>query len=159
MKSTGHFLPWTLDPLRSANSSLHTSHSSGDKILITTYREFAWWLSKRSRLKWRLGTFWNLKRCDAGVRLLPHDNMVSKTNSFSLNPCPNIDGNGLLVSLKLNSQLQSLLENDANDSSLEIEFTSLTSGKIYCGSAVFDLKFSDSTVLVSYFMLSKQCRA
>lgn len=55
----------------------------------------------------------------------------------------------LLISLKLNNQLQTILESESVDSGFEIEFTSLTDGRIYCGSNVFNLKFSESADLVS----------
>ena len=69
-------------------------------------------------------------------------------SNFSLNPLSGNTAPGLLVSLKLNNQLQSLLENHSDDSKIEIEFTSLTEGKIYYGQTIFNLKFSDSGTLV-----------
>jgi hypothetical protein len=66
----------------------------------------------------------------------------------------------LLISLKLNNQLQTILENESCNSGFEIEFTSLTEGKIYCGSTVFNLKFSESADLVSHYdyFQEKVCR-
>jgi hypothetical protein len=55
----------------------------------------------------------------------------------------------LLISLKLSNQLQTILEDESCNSAFEIEFTSLTDGKIYCGSTVFNLKISESADLVS----------
>ena len=68
---------------------------------------------------------------------------------YNLLPLGEDQDKKLLISLKLNNQLQTVLENESCDSGFEIEFTSLTDGKIYCGSAVFDLKFSESAGLVS----------
>ena len=76
--------------------------------------------------------------------------MDAGSSRFNLNPSSSIDRDRFLLSLKLSSQLQCLLESaDTDDHNLEIEFTSLTEGRIYCGTSVFDLKYSDSSVLVS----------
>ena len=72
-----------------------------------------------------------------------------------LNPANVCESADVLVSLKLNSQLQSLLESNGGASNLEIEFVSLSEAKIYSGSSVFSLKFSDSASLVS---ASPPCR-
>ena len=69
-------------------------------------------------------------------------------SNFNLNTLSGNAAPSLLVSLKLNNQLQSLLENHSDDSKVEIEFTSLTEGKIYYGQTTFNLKFSDSGTLV-----------
>ena len=76
--------------------------------------------------------------------------MDAGSSRFNLNPSSSVDRDRFLLSLKLSSQLQCLLESaDTDDHNLEIEFTSLTEGRIYCGTSVFDLKYSDSSVLVS----------
>lgn len=59
------------------------------------------------------------------------------------------DSENLLLSLKLNNQLQNLLENQRGDSNIEIEFTSLSKGIIYFDNSVFNLKLSESNSLVS----------
>ena len=46
------------------------------------------------------------------------------------------------ISLKINRQLLNLLENDDNE--MEIEFTSLTEGKIYCGGQEFSVTFTEN---------------
>lgn len=80
--------------------------------------------------------------------------MDGMSSTFSLNPASENADPGLFLSLKLDNQLQLLLENLTSDSGtpIEIEFTSLKEGKIYHGESVFHLKFSDSGVLVSDFL-------
>lgn len=46
------------------------------------------------------------------------------------------------ISLKINKQLMNLMENDDNE--LEIEFTSLTEGKIFCGGQEFIVTFTEN---------------
>lgn len=72
-----------------------------------------------------------------------------------LYPESGCEAKDVLISLKLNNQLQSLLESDGGTSNLEIEFMSLTDAKIYSGSSVFSLKFSESISLVSISPLSQ----
>ena len=72
-----------------------------------------------------------------------------------LYPESGCEAKNVLISLKLNNQLQSLLESDGGTSNLEIEFVSLTEAKIYSGSSVFSLKFSESVSLVSVRPLSR----
>jgi hypothetical protein len=79
---------------------------------------------------------------------------------FDLKPLGENQEKQLLISLKLNNQLQTILEDESCNCSFEIEFTSLTDGKIYCGSTVFNLKISESADLVSPndFYREKVCR-
>ena len=52
------------------------------------------------------------------------------------------------ISLKINNQLMNLLENDENE--MEIEFTSLTEGKIYCGGQEFSVRFAENQATEIY---------
>lgn len=75
--------------------------------------------------------------------------MQMEAQTLAVTPFPPDAVRKLLVSLKANNQLGSFLETEKHDSKFEIEFTNRYEGKIYCGLSSFDLKFSDSSALVS----------
>ena len=77
--------------------------------------------------------------------------------TLAISPCFPEKIRDLLISLKANNQLGTFLENETCDSKFEIEFTSRHEGKIYCGLSSFDLKFSDSSVLVSQLNHFSSC--